>query len=458
MTMEVGIGAESRDTTVRREVGHHPMRFTTSRRRVTIEAVTFPPTMPEQPSSAAIAEPRIVAPVELDQRIHTLDILRGLALFGMILVHFHQKMRLEVEGVEGLISWGVWIFVEEKAWGTFAFLFGVGFAVLLRRLEARGAPVASIYLRRLAALAAFGVVAQVGFGFTILFDYAFWGVALLLVRSWSTRKLLALAVMSACVYPIITEVSVLHALWTASPPAAPRVDPSYFRALTDAEQHGSYLTLLALRWAGFVRGLPHDWRGFVPGSNLVLFVLGLLALRHGVLEQPKRHLRLIRRWMIFGAVSWAMWWVLTLLVDPRLPKGSIPGPSWPVFTGFGLLQEQWLSFTYVGAVVLLLAYRPQWTARLAFFGSAGRMALTNYMLQVVVLDVLSSGYGFGLKLRPYVYVVCAVVLFVIEVALSRAWLVRYRFGPLEWLWRTITYAKWQPLRREAPATLAPAAA
>jgi len=86
------------------------------------------------------------APVDVDERLHALDILRGLALCGMILVHFHQKMRRPVEGLEDLIGWAVYVLVEQKAWGTFAFLFGVGFAILLRRLDRRGAPVVTIYL------------------------------------------------------------------------------------------------------------------------------------------------------------------------------------------------------------------------------------------------------------------------------------------------------------------------
>jgi uncharacterized protein len=74
------------------------------------------------------------------------------------------------------------------------------------------------------------------------------------------------------------------------------------------------------------------------------------------------------------------------------------------------------------------------------------MALTNYMIQVAVLDCLASGYGMGLKLRPYHYVVAAILLFSTEVALSTLWLAGFRFGPLEWIWRTITYARRQPLR------------
>ena len=91
--------------------------------------------------------------------------------------------------------------------------------------------------------------------------------------------------------------------------------------------------------------------------------------------------------------------------------------------------------------------RPTWTARLAIFGLAGRMALTNYMVQAAVLDALSSGYGADLKLRPYVYPLAAMVLFGAEAIVSREWLARYRFGPLEWLWRAATYVCLPPLRR-----------
>jgi len=414
--------------------------------------------MPRQPSPAAVLDGRIAAPIDVDQRIHTLDILRGLALFGMILVHFHQNMRLEAKGIEGAIPWGVWVLIEEKAWGTFAFLFGVGFAVLLRRLEDREDPVAPIYLRRLAALALFGIIAEVGFGFHILLQYAEWGVVLLFIRRWSTRRLLWIAGLSMCAWPVIWEARALYAWWAAVPPSGPGAGLALYRAMTEAAQHGSYSELFAVRWAIFVRGLPHDWRAFVPGMNLTLFILGLLALRHGVLEQPKRHLRLIKGWMIFGASSWALSWVMTLAVRPRLPQTSNPDLLSPLLEAFGLLQDQLLCLTYIGAVVLLLAYRPQWSTRLRLFGTAGRMALTNYMVQIVVLDVLASGYGFGLKLRPYVYVLAAILLFSAEVALSRAWLARYRFGPLEWLWRSITYARWQPLRRQPSETLTAAAA
>ena len=387
------------------------------------------------------ADVAAIAPIDSDERLHSLDILRGLALAGMILVHFHQRLERPVTGVEDLIGWGVWIFVEQKAWGTFAFLFGVGFAVLLRRLEARGTSIVPIYLRRLAALAVFGIIATVGLGFSILFEYACWGFVLLLIRRWPTRRLLALALIAACARPIAAEAGALYTWWTHAP-ASP-AGPNLYAMEQEAAKLPHYSALLAARWSLFVAGLPHRWPDLLPASNLTLFILGLLAVRHGVLEEPKRHVRLIVGWMTFGTLAWALSWTALR----ALPDVPIAGADWPIRFGLGLVQDQWLCLGYVGGVVLLLAYRPQWTARLRVFGEAGRMGLTNYLLQALVFDVIGSDYGFGVRLRPYAIVVAAPVMFITLALLSRAWLARYRYGPAEWLWRSVTYARVQPLRR-----------
>jgi len=353
-------------------------------------------------------------------RLHALDILRGLALCGMILVHFHQHMRREVTGVEDLIPWAVWVLLEQKAWGTFAVLFGAGFALLLRRLEARGDPVVPIFLRRLATLALFGLVAELGFGFHILVEYALLGGVLLLVRRWPSRALLALAALSVCARPLFAAIAVrtnwpVEAVWT------PAVREPLVEAVAAAARQADYATLFAARWRLFAGAWPRAWFDLLPTSNLALFILGLLAVRHRLFDEPKRHLRVILCWMMFGLLSWGFAWTVTA----RNP----------------LLQDQWLCFTYMGAVVLLLAHRPVWMERLRFFGQAGRMALTNYMLQAIVLDVLGSGYGFGLRLQPTAYVATSALLFSAEAAFSRFWLSHHRFGPLEWLWRSATYAR-----------------
>ena len=356
-----------------------------------------------------------------DERIHTLDILRGFALFGMILVHFHQKMRLEVSGPEDLIGWFVYIFVEQKAWGTFALLFGAGFAILLRRLDARGRPSAAIFLRRLAALAVIGLVPEIFFGFSILFTYAVWGLALFVVRRWSTRALLALALFAVIAQPAAYVAAKAWAVHSGVPLKPPPYVQLHYAAQAAAE-HGSYAELLAARWALFAGTTPGTWRSMLPDINLALFLIGLLAVRHRVIDEPLRHVRVIVGAMAFGAVSWLLAWI-------------------GVNELWGLVEDQWLCLTYAGGVLLGLAKWPAWTTRLTAFGLAGRMALTNYMVQAILLDVLSSAYGVGMKLRPLLYVPSAVALFGLEAGFSYAWLRRHRYGPLEWVWRAVTY--WQ---------------
>ena len=217
-------------------------------------------------------------------------------------------------------------------------------------------------------------------------------------------------------------------------------------AAREAATHPDYLAAVSARWTHFAAAMHMGWKAFIPDSNLTLFILGLLAVRHRIFDEPRRHVRLIAGWMTFGALSWATSW----LVLRHIPDMGAPRATWPLQFGLGLVQEQWLCLTYIGAVVLLLAYRPQWTARLTIFGQAGRMAFTNYFLQIIVIDLLASGYGLGLKVRPLLYLPATLALFGAEAALSRWWLARHRYGPLEWVWRSVTYARWQPWRIAVP--------
>jgi uncharacterized protein len=128
----------------------------------------------------AVAAGPVLAPAAGD-RIASLDILRGLALLGMFIVHFHARST-EPGGLEDTLRTLIWRLVETKPHGTFALLFGAGFAIQLRRAESRNLPFTAIYLRRLAVLALFGVAAHAFFGFNVLLGYAVWGVPLLLIN------------------------------------------------------------------------------------------------------------------------------------------------------------------------------------------------------------------------------------------------------------------------------------
>ncbi|HEV2085751.1 MAG TPA: DUF418 domain-containing protein [Gemmatimonadales bacterium] len=382
--------------------------------------------------------------------MHSLDILRGFALLGMILVHVHTNLERPATGLEDLISWTIWVGVEQKSWATFAFLFGVGFALQLRRMEAKGAAVTPLYLRRLLGLSLFGIPAYALFGFRILLDYAFWGVPLLFMRRWSTRSLLVAALVCMSALSLVETAKGAHEWFTlgrqgadaAAEARSASPNPTW-TALKTAQAQPSYSGLLGAR----LRAMRADylrWSFLVPGANLALFILGFLALRRGVFDSPKKHTRMILAFMAVGIISWAVSWLFLR----NLNTDFIPQRIAAQFrNGFGILSEQWLAFAYIGGIVLLLAYRPVWERRLAAFGMAGRMALTNYLIQIAVLDLLSSGYGLGLRVRPAMVPLLAALIFGAEVGLTRLWLAHHRLGPAEWLWRSFTYGKPQPMRR-----------
>jgi uncharacterized protein len=398
-------------------------------------------------AGTAGAQSPSVNPVRTEERIQTLDILRGFALLGMIVVHFHQRVHSQAVGVEDLIGWIIWVGIETKSWATFAFLFGVGFAILLRRVESKGRRFGWVYARRMLVLAAFGVVAEGFFGFQILLWYALWGMPLLVLRRLSTRTLFAVAVLAVAAHSIISAGTTMQ-VWPSLVSDADRVERrALAAAVASASEHGSFSELASTRFhlMAFSYTRPTV---LVPDATLTLFILGLLAVRHGIVDDPKRHVRTIAGWMTFGFLSWATAWMVLY----NLPDA---GPlSRELHFGFGIVQDQWLCFTFIGSVALPLAYRPIWIHRVSRVGAAGRMALTNYLLQAAVLDWLASGYGLSLSLRPALGVPAAMGLFAVEMIASQQWLAHYRFGPLEWVWRSLTYCERQPIRRMERTPLA----
>src|SRR5262245_44076845 len=346
--------------------------------------------------STSVATPAVTresapGPVAGD-RILSLDILRGLALVGMFVVHFHVRST-EPGGLEDLLRTLIWRLVESKSHGTFALLFGAGFAIQLRRSEARNRPFTAIYLRRLGVLALFGAGAHALFGFNVLLGYAVWGVPLLLVRKWPTRALVVTACLSAgsvglyhLAYQRYLSLNggpqAIEAAYAAARGAATAVNG----AREAAERQESFKTLLSARLAHMAWFYRQPFF-FMPGVTLALFITGLLLVRHQVFENPLAHVRVLGSLATFGLVSW-------LAANWLIERSGVE-------LLFLVFRDQWLTFTYVSTALLLLARSPRLTERLAPVANAGRMALTNYLLQIATLDLLFSGYAIGLgQIRP----------------------------------------------------------
>jgi uncharacterized protein len=390
--------------------------------------------------------------VTQSDRLHVLDVLRGIALLGMFLVHFHDYSSDGV-GLAVVYQQVVRLLFEERFWTIFGMLFGVGFAIQFRRADARGERFVRKYLRRLLALAAFGFIAHAGFGFNILLGYAIWGVPLLLVRKWSIPALVAATVLSAASGNLYQVARTAYGVATIGEPAFRAEEQalaarnrSFNEANREAQDATTYPSVFRARLR-HMRWFYVQWFTFLPANTFTLFLLGVLGLRLGLFERPRQHRPLIAALMLFGAASWAVsrW----LLPAPPAQIGTPLVPNLVVTRlegGFGLVREMWLAFTYVGLVLLLVARDPLWLRRLAAFGWTGRMALTNYMIQIAILDLAFAKYALGLSLTPLVGLLAALALFLADAAFSRWWLTRFRYGPLEWLWRSITLGRWQSWR------------
>jgi uncharacterized protein len=392
--------------------------------------------------------------IQADRRLHVLDVLRGIALLGMFLVHFHNYSSGggRLDQIYGRV---VTLFFEERFWAMFGILFGAGFAIQFRRADARRGAYLSKYLRRLAALAVFGFIAHGVFGYNVLLGYAMWGVALPLVRKWPTPALVAALILSA-------SSANLYFLARASYGVAVQGDADYlsqlrstaaenraFVQVNDAAQDSSdFRTVVTAR----LQRMPwfySQWYSFLPVNTFTLFLLGVLGVRLRLFDEPERHRRLIVSLMVFGAAAWIFeTWAQRAPVDgaPFIREMLLS----QLTAGFGLIRGMWLALAYMGIVLLLVAWRPAWLNRLALFGWPGRTALSSYMSQIVVLDLTFSNYAFGASITPIGSLAAGLLLFAVNVAFSRWWLRRYHYGPLEWLWRSATYACWQPWRLERP--------
>ncbi|MBI1940842.1 MAG: DUF418 domain-containing protein [Acidobacteria bacterium] len=412
----------------------------------------------------------VVEPVSPQERIETLDILRGWAVFGIILADVDILFKI-TPGTDHVLNELHKVFVVGKFWPLFSFLFGLGFAMQISRAESRGHDFLALYRRRLLALLLFGLanallLLHVWRG-DILHRYALWGFLLLLFRRRCPGALLlaaALCLLIPRVYDAVIDGR--HLLRLGNPQtAAQAVREEAQREATsrawDSEfertrRQGGYLALMKLRAKWLVVNFS-SFRFYLHQLQFpfALFLIGLYAGRRQIFENLPANLPLVHQ---------VMWWGLGLGLVGQLVWfvcEKLPNPAWPYFTRqVRSLAEPFadaaLSFFYATAVVLL-AQHPGWKKFLAPLAAPGRMALTNYLLQSVAFAILCPRYALGLfeQVRPAQAWGTAGMIFGLQLMLSLWWLGRFRFGPAEWLWRMLTYGKLRPMRIGQPDRISP---
>jgi uncharacterized protein len=198
-------------------------------------------------------------------------------------------------------------------------------------------------------------------------------------------------------------------------------------------------------------GMMYQFIWMMIPTFLGLFLIGFQLGRRGFFQGLPGNLPLIRRWIwrLFGIglIGNVIFVVGTEFSNPMIP--SITGAVAQTAAAFGTLA---LSLFYASGIILLFQI-DAWRRPLSALGNVGRMALTNYLMHTLVFTTLFYSYGGGFygQVSPSVSLLLALGIYAVQIPLSRYWLARFRFGPVEWLWRSMTYGSFQPMRRTVPS-------
>ena len=359
-------------------------------------------------------------------RIAILDVLRGFALLGIFVVNFSldvpwtrdEAVSLTPE-LDQWVAPAVQFWISDKFRAIFAALFGVSFA--LQSASSRMNEGFNLfYFRRMVWLLLIGIGNRLLRGSDILHGYAMLGVLLLPMQRLSDRTLL-LTAAGLKLFPWHLASGVFQTTEQARPPI----------------QAGAGLTEIVLTHGQdlFVRAFQFDPWAYWIGDVFPLFLIGYWVGRQ---QLCKASLDGLNQWRVAGLVFVGA--LLMNITAPLMSQASAgPLSEWAaqLFRDSGTMG---LAAGYVLAVAIVFEARPD-SAALQALAATGRMALTNYLLQSLLFVVIFFGVGLGLyaQLGVTAGVLIATAGFPIQVWLSRWWLTNYRFGPMEWVWRALSY-------------------
>lgn len=394
--------------------------------------------------------PGPAAPVAPHERQPLIDALRGLALAGVLLANLGylslydftteaSRASLPTAAFDHFALTAMEWLVNSKAITVFSLLFGLGFAIQLERAQARGSGGLRHYLQRLGWLLVIGLAHSyfIWWG-DILTIYAVIGLLLVLFRRAPDGVLLWGGMFIAVLLPALISP------WLNSVLDGESQRSSIYASSLLAFSADSWRDTFAANTA-----LVH-WTRLMNWS-LVCFVLGRFLLgywagRRQLLQRATEHLPLLRR-ILVGAL------IVAVLAGAVLWLFNA-NPGWREQTAGRLLRGSVLrlaplalAIAYAAAFALLFQHT-RWRRVLGILAPLGQMALTNYLLQSVLGIFLF--YGIGLGIGPNTglsgWLLAWLGILLAQILFSHFWLARFRYGPCEWAWRSLTYGKWQPIR------------
>jgi uncharacterized protein len=408
-------------------------------------------------------------------RIATLDIVRGVAVMGILAMNivsfampFSAYINPTAYGMHSGADLGSWIFsfilVDGKMRGLFSFLFGASMLLVIDRAEAAGASPAWVHYSRMIWLLVFGLLHYffIWYG-DILALYAPIGMLAFFFRQMSPVKLVVLGCCLLVAELLLTSAFATLFYMNQAAAAAPDASPEALAAWAQMQEgFGRYTPqqlhdLLALHhgsWAGLVEHrVGTKWIGPLNSlwqagwETLAYMLFGMAALKSGFLTgawERRRYLKVVVIGFGVGIPLYAAltWW----LIDQQFSAPALVA-GWLAAT----VPIRPFMILAIAASIILLTRNGGWLVRR--IAAAGRAAFTNYLGTSILMTFLFYGYGFGLfgqlsRIQLWLPVAGAWLIILLW---SKPWLDRFNYGPFEWLWRSLARGGLQPMRRKAGA-------
>lgn len=404
-----------------------------------------------------------MAPVKTSERYVILDALRGFAILGICaanypefsLYTFQDKEitdAMPTADIDRVLRFLLYFLVDGKFYTLFSLLFGIGFSIIISNAARKGVNGFRIFYRRMALLTLIGFLHLMFiWSGDILMLYALLGMCLPLLRNMSDRGLLRTAAFFLLLPIVVDAVTQVLGVSLSAPAVREQwrycdrygiTEENFGYWLRDATSYGDMFKFL-------IQGAWVRVQEFVDGNRYFkvfgLFVLGFYIGRNRMYADLAARKPLLRRVTVIGLAAGLP---LSLLYAWSCMNGHPLGNA--VHTAIYTVSVYPLGLAYMcGMCLIYLRHKDLavWR-RLAY---PGRMALTNYIGQSVIGALLFYGIGLGLGasfgLVQTELVVAGVYLF--QMAFSRVWLRFFRFGPLEWIWRMLTYGRWFDIRNDS---------
>jgi uncharacterized protein len=389
-------------------------------------------------------------------RIAVVDTLRAFALFGIVITHAGMGFlagrppRPDFMAFTPLDQWVsqlVTLFFSGKFFTIFSFLFGLSFAIQMSNAARKGHAFSGRFTWRLVLLAVIALVHGAFFSGDILIIYAALGLLLIPVQKVNTKVLATVALVLVLNIPGL----ILGLARVGAPPPPAVTQPSAAatpQGQFDIKQKGTVGELVHLNVTESLQSkLTYQIRTGRLWMTYGLFLLGLCAGRMQLFRDSEANRTFFRK-LFIGAGAVAVGTTVLALLKPATPMASSTAG---VLASFSFsVQQASLSAVYLSLVTLLFWRQPT-RGLLAQLAPMGKMGLTTYLLQTVFGLTLFYGIGFGMlgHLGTAASVAAGIAFFVVQILISRWWMARFSMGPVEWLWRSLTYFTWQRNSRAA---------